>query len=155
MAQKEYLMLKTSVQNEHRKMLPLADVSLLRPTNSNPLVMGEWVHLNSSHLAVRADGSLFSWLVLDGAGRHDTQALGQVCGIGLHGLIADTLVFDNASPPAHGAALMVATVTNSAAGLTSKSGVKTHGGGSQKIVGYVEKIAADNNGYLRFVLVNQ
>lgn len=142
----------TPTQTQERQTFEMADRTLLQPTNANPLVMGEFVQFDASFKLVRGDGSVPGFAVYDESGRSDVQAIGKVTVLLLGHYVADTYVFDNAAPPVLGAKLMVDTVTNAAKSLTSKSGVKTHGGGADLAVGYVLRTAAANVGnYLRFL----
>jgi len=137
---------------QERQSFEVADRTLLTPTNSLALEMGEFLQFDSAFKLVRGDGSVPAFAMLDEKGRSDIQAIGQVTVLLLGHYMADTYVFDNATPPALGAKLMVDTVTNAAKSLTNKSGLKTHGGGADLTMGYVLRTAATNSGnYLRFL----
>lgn len=143
----------TPIQSQDRLVWPVADPTLLQPSNANPLVMGELMQRDSAGKLIRStDNTAFSWLLIDSAGRSDVQAISSVTVIGLNAMLMDTLVFDNAAPPALGAKLMQATVTNAAASLTNKSGFKTHAAGGEQVMGHVIEIAANNGGYLRVLM---
>jgi hypothetical protein len=143
----------TPIQSQDRLVWPVADPDLLKPSNANPLVMGELLQRDSAGKLVRAtDDTKFSWLLIDSAGRADAQAISSVAVVGIDAMLMDTLVFDNAAAPALGAILMQATVTNAAASLTNKSGFKTHAAGGEQVMGHVIEIAANNGGYLRVLM---
>lgn len=135
----------------NRGVYVLADKTLLHPDNANPLVAGEFMQLDADGNMIRGDGSVPAFAVLDGYGRADTQALGSVALLTTGQYIANTYVYDAVASPALGNKLMVATVTNAAKSLASKSGLKIHGGGTEIICGFVLRPAASNNGYLQFI----
>jgi hypothetical protein len=153
MATKETWKVVTPIQSRDRIVWPVADPTLLQPSNANPLVMGELLQLDSAGKLIRAtDDTKPSWCLIDSAGRADVQAISSVTVIGVDAMMFDTLVFDNAAAPALGAVLMQATVTNAAASLTNKSGFKTHAAGGEQVMGHVIQIAANNGGYLRVLM---
>lgn len=153
MATKETWKVVTPIQSQDRLVWPVADPELLKPSNANPLVMGELLQRDSAGKLIRATAdTVFSWCLIDSAGRSDVQAISSVTVIGINAMLFDTLVFDNAAPPALGAKLMQATVTNAAASLTNKSGFKTHAAGGEQVMGHVIEIAANNGGYLRVLM---
>lgn len=144
--------LVTPTQTQERQAFELHDRTLLQPTNANPLVMGEFVQFDAAFKLVRGDGSVPAFAVYDESGRSDTQAIGKATVLLLGHYMADTYVFDNATPPTLGAKLMVDTVTNAAKSLTNKAGLKIHGGGADLVLGYVLRTAATSPGnYLRFL----
>jgi hypothetical protein len=143
----------TPVQVQERQSFDLLDTTLLNPFNSNPLVMGEYLQFDGAFKLIRGDGSVPAFVMFDDMGRSDTQAIGKVTLLlSQPTFMGETLVFDNASPPALGDKLKVATVTNAAASLTNKSGLKTWSV-SGLTFGYVLRTAANNGGYLRFISV--
>jgi len=130
----------------------VADASLLDFENANPLEMGEWLTLDSSQKLVRSANPGVPpgpYVMYAEKGRSDTQSLADagVPVIFIGGFWAETKIFNAGAAPALGAALEVADVTY----LTlTKSGLQTHAGGANPIIGYVTRTAANNNGWLQF-----
>lgn len=123
-------------------------VSIVNPNSANPLVLGEWLELNSSYQMVRGtvDGATVpSWAVFGERGRTDMQALGKAPMLYLGPYEAQTKVMDSTGITL-GEGLMVGDVTYG--GLTRR-GLKQNAAGF--VVGYATRLPADNNGYLRFV----
>lgn len=131
----------------------VSGVNITNPNSANPLVMGEWLELNTAYQMVRGsvDGALVpSFCVWGERGRTDVQALKKAPMLYLGSYEAQTKVMD-ATGLTLGEALMVGNVTYG--GLTRR-GLKQHGGGAEKIVGYVTRLPANNNGFLRFIHVD-
>ena len=75
-----HLTLITEVMPINRRDFPMADITLLDPTNADPLLDGEWLELNSSYQLDRkssGESAAPSWQVFAEQGRYDTQALGK------------------------------------------------------------------------------
>jgi hypothetical protein len=131
---------------------PINDPALVDYTETNPLVMGEWLTRNTSGKLLRAANPGVPpgpWMYWAETGRGDIQGMAskKVPVILRGGFLAETKVFNALAPPALGAALEVANITYD--GLT-KSGLQTHAAGANPLIGYVTKRAADNNGWLEF-----
>lgn len=140
--------LVSEFQTIHRRPFELADPAILKPTNANPLLDGEFLELDAAYKAVR--GTVNPALVPSFAyfaerGRYETQAI--LKGPLLYGGFyeADTLIM-NATGLTLGGELEVNNVT--IATLT-KRGLKIQTTG--KIVGYVTRLPANNKNFLRFI----
>jgi len=136
-----------------RKSFEVADSTLLDPTSTNPLVLGEWLELTSAYKMDRgtANGATVpSWVMFAEKGRFETQAAGKVPILWLNDFEADTKVMDSTGL-AVGDLLMVNDVTY---GSLTRRGLKEQGGGAF-IVGRVTRLPASNNGYLRFITCKQ
>lgn len=137
--------------NTHRRSFEPANLELLDPLNANPLVMGEWLELTTNGKKVQrgASGatpaSVPSWPLIVEAGRSDTQSAKKVALAYLGPVEVDTKIMD-ATGLTVGAAVGVADVT---VGALTKRGLKAVGAGLA--VGYVTRLPADNNGYLRVI----
>jgi len=145
----ENFRLHSPVEKLERRDMPLADTTLTNPNNANPLLMGEFMELDSTNpkKVVRASGDYLCWALFSERGRTDVQAARKVPLLYMGTYEADTLIFDDTALT-HGAALMVTDVT--IATLT-KSGLKLHGGGTELIVGYVMRLPSVNGDKLRFM----
>lgn len=127
----------------------VADKDLLNPTISGkvPLMDGEFLQENSQYKLIRADtpaAPSYAWMEWRG----DLGVQGAGKGAILRGgtYEADTVIYDATSLVLH-SPLMVGTVTiagQARSGLVLRTG-------SNFIVGYVTKLAASNNGRLRFL----
>ena len=138
--------LKSESITIRRRDWELADRTLLKASNANPITMGEWLQVDANNQMIRADGTVPAFAVWAETGRTDTQGIGKVPVLFLGSYHAETLIFNSISAPALGAALEVATVTYDS---LSKSGLQTQSSGLT--VGYVLRTAASNGGYLQFI----
>ena len=144
--------LRTSVLNVGIRSFTPADSSLLGPSASNPLLFGEWLTINSDYEAARPSASPAPdtipgpYVLFTDQGRSDTQAIygGRIPLIIIGSFLADTKIFTGT--PSVGAKLEVANITYSGA---TKSGLQAATTG--RVIGYVMKTAASNNGYLQFL----
>ena len=146
--------LVSEFQTIHRRPFELADPASLKPTNVRPIIDGEWLELNGSYKMARggnnnagstSPGTVPAFLYFAERGRYETQAIQK--GPFLYGGFyeADTLIMDGAGLTL-GGELEVNDVT--IASLT-KRGLKIQVSG--KIVGYVTRLPANNNNFLRFI----
>lgn len=143
------LSLITPVNDVFRRDVELADPTLLDPTESDALIQGEWVALNSSYKAVRAvAGNRGAMQVFSPKGDLSAQSIGKVAVLQLHEYEAETTVFDDAFAGAIGDPLAVDTITLGGVAATF-SGLRVATSGDV-VVGHVTKLPADNNGKLRF-----
>lgn len=142
-------------QTLHRRPFALADPTILRPaTSANPLIMGEWLDLTTAYTMQRGTGDLSvpSWPYFAEEGRYEVQAIDKGPFLYMGGFEAETMVFDGAAISAVGQALFVGDVTY--ASLTRK-GLKGIGSPSTEIsIGFVTRLPANNNGWLRFIRNN-
>ena len=135
----------------------LADRDLLNPNSALPLVMGEFLELDASYKMARgattpATGPSMAYFQFQGA--YDTQALGKGPFLYMHGYEADTKVFEDGiggGAFALNEPVLVGDLTSGRRGLIP---VPSGGLGTSHIVGYVTRMPATNNGFLRFRRVN-
>lgn len=156
----------TSVLDIHRRDFPLADRTLVNPSNAVCLVDGEWMTLNASGQAVRASdvtvlgnrASVRAFPLWAERGRYDVQVLGKVPLIYVGDGEFDTLIYDSAVALGAGAAITAALqpvkVATIAIGGRNYTGLVGHGGSADTdpVVGYVTKLPSGTNGMLRFKL---
>lgn len=128
-----------------RRDFALADPTLLRADNANPLYMGEWVQLDSNYKLVRSDGSVPAFAFFVERGRSDTQAIGKATVLFLGGYEAETLIYTATSINVGSPLEVSASVSYD---TLTKSGLKI-GDGTQLTVGYCTKIVS--GGALRFI----
>jgi len=136
----------TPVEKIFIKDLVMADRTLLRPSNSNPLVEGEFLELDANYKAIRSGGDALSFMFWAEKGRSDTQAIGKVPTLYMGGYEADTIVYDSTALGL-GNALMVDDVSFES---LTRSGLKKHGGGDELVIGYVTRVLSDR---VRFMQV--
>lgn len=125
-------------------------VSIVNPNSQNPLLLGEFLELDTTYRGVRGTGTTTapSFAVFGERGRTDMQALTKAPLLYIGGYEAQTKVMD-ATGLAVGSALMVDDVTF---GSLTRRGLKLVTA-SNYIVGRVTRLPANNNGYLRFIRV--
>ena len=141
--------LVTELQFLLRRDFYLADKTLGKPTNANPLMDGEFLKLDTAYKLVRAGDGELGFAMFMEKGRFDVQALGKTTVLFAGTYEADTRVF-TAAGLALGGRLMVDPAC-SVDGLT-KSGLVAHDGTATKeVVGFVTRLPANNGGKLRFM----
>lgn len=132
--------LVSELANLSRRDFPMADTTLLNPLNSNPLVDGEWLELNSSYQLARgvaaSEAAVPSFPVHTERGRYDTQAIGKTNVLYMGMFEADTTVCD-ITGAALGSPLTVQDVAFLGA---TKRGLKLKAGAAKMVVGYVTKL---------------
>jgi hypothetical protein len=134
------------VQSLRRRDFPVADRTLVNPTNANPLMDGEFMNLNASYQLIRgANGSLGFGLFVE-KGRFDVQAIGKVTVLMGGTYEADTRVFTASGLTLGGKLQISASVT---VDTLTKSGLANYSSG--EVVGYVTRLPANNGGKLRFL----
>lgn len=155
-----------ALQKKHLKLL---DPSLLNPHASLHLVDGEWMKLSSDGKAMEracdvasagnAGGASLAYPMWHERGRSDGLALGnRGAPILFNGSYeADTRIFDAAATVGSGAAVTTVgqplKVASIDLGGKIYSGLVGHGGegtDTDRVVGYVTRLPADNGGKLRF-----
>ena len=138
--------LVTEVQRLLRRDFALADKTLLNPNNTNPLIDGEFVALNTAYQIARAGNQVLAFAVFAERGRFDTQSIGKTTVLFGGTYEVDTRVFDST-----GLALGAGLQTNNNVTVDGKvkSGVSNHAGGP--VIGYVTRLPANNGGRLRFI----
>lgn len=140
--------LKTDFHALIRKNFDVAVPALLDPNNAAPLVLGEWLELNSSYQAARGTGNATvpSFPMFAEQGRYETQALGSIPLLFGGFFEADTKIFEGTGIVSIGQPLMVADT-----GVGSQRGLKLNPGGGPLTQAFVTRLPANNNGYLRFI----
>jgi hypothetical protein len=153
-----------------RDLLP-ADKTLVNPANPLSLIDGEWVTLNSNAQLVRPfditqtagsvwAGTQLCWPLWAENGRFDIQAMAdnKTPVLWLNAWEFETRIFDPAAVVNSGAAITailqpvkVASISiGGFFGTRTLSGLVGHGASeSDRIVGYVTRLPAANNGWLR------
>lgn len=133
-------------QSLQRRDFDLGVPDLLNPLNSNPLLDGEWLGLNSSYQLVRGTGIQFPgtggtgsavWPVFMERGRYDTQAIGKTTVIFGGFYEAETAIV-NTTGVAVGDLLEVTDVT--IGGLVKQGLAEAAGAGEHWIVGIVTRL---------------
>lgn len=138
--------LVTEVQGLLRRDFAVADRTLVDPTNSNPLMDGEFMNLNSSYQLIRGASQSLGWALFAEKGRFDVQALGKTTVLFGGTYEADTRVFTSAGLTLGGALEISNAVT---VDTLTKSGLKVWAAGP--VMGYVTRLPANNGGRLRFI----
>lgn len=142
----------TEIQAINRRSFPLADPSLLRPqTSANPIIMGEWFGLNASYQMARGSGaqSVPTFPYWAESGRYEVQAIEKGPFLFLGSFEADSKVFDGTAITAVGQMLYVDDVTIGS--LTKQGLVGIASPTTEVAIGFVTRLPASNNGWLRFV----
>jgi len=132
-----------------RRPFGLGDPDILNPNDTEPLLDGEFLELDSSYKMVRGSGSpatVPSFAYFAERGRYEVQAIQKGPFLYLGQYEAETLIMDS-SGITLGEALEVDTVTVGAATWLRGLVQKTTG----YVIGYATKLPANNNGWLRFI----
>jgi hypothetical protein len=138
--------LVTEVQSLLRRDFYLADKTLADPTNTNPLIDGEFLSLDTAYKLVRgADGALAMALFME-RGRFDVQALGKTTVLMGGTYEADTRVFTTTGLTLGGKLQVSASVNVDG---KTKTGLANYSAG--EVVGFVTRLPANNGGKLRFL----
>ena len=129
----------TELQLTTRRDFAAADVSLLNPVASNPILEGEWLELDDNYKLRRGSGSgrACVYPVHTERGRYDTQAIGKLNVIMLHDYEAETKIFLGTGLGI-GDRLMVGDVT--IGGQTKRGVLKATGASGTVEVGFVTKL---------------
>jgi len=138
--------LVTDVQDLIRRDFTVADPTIVNPTNSNPLLDGEFVALNSSYQLVRAGTGGLGFAVFAERGRFDVQALGKTTVLFAKPYEADTRIFTAAGLTLGGALKISSSVTYDS---QTRSGLVAYDSGI--VLGYVTRLPANNGSKLRFL----
>lgn len=143
-----YFELVTEAQLLHRRVWPLNDPGLAKPSTTNALYEGEFLFLNSSYKLVRASTGGYGFALFMEKGRYDVQAVSGARTTVLAGCPyeADTLIF-TAAGLTFGGDLQVSAAVDIGDGVT-RSGLANYSSG--KIVGFVTRLPATNGNKLRF-----
>lgn len=138
--------LVTELQFLLRRDFYLADKTLGKPTNANPLMDGEFLKLDTAYKVVRAADGDLGWVMFMEKGRFDVQALGKTTILFAGTYEADTRVFTAAGLTLGGRLQISGSVT---VDTLTKTGVANYAAG--EVVGYVTRLPANNGGRLRFI----
>ena len=144
--------LVSEFQTIHRRPFALADPTILRPaTSANPLVMGEFLDLTTAYTMQRGTGTLAipSFAYFAEEGRYEVQAIEKGPFLFMGSYEAETMVFDGTNITAVGQPLFVGDVTY--ASLTRKGILGVAVPSTEHAIGFVTRLPANNNGWLRFV----
>ena len=144
--------LVSEFQTLSRRSFPLADPTILRPaTSANPLIMGEWLNLTTAYTMERGTGTLSvpSYPYFAEEGRYEVQAIDKGPFLYMGPFEADTMVFDGTLIATVGQALYVGDVTIGS--LTRKGLIGVAGATTEVPVGFVTRLPANNNGWLRML----
>lgn len=148
MATVQTFKLQTEVLAQTRRDFEVNSPNYVDPEHADVILMGEYVELNGLYKLIRGTGGDYpQFPVFVEKGRSDIQAIRMLTVLFIGGFEADTLIFDTSAPPVLGAKLEV----DAAVDYNGKtvSGLKTWSAGY--VAGYVTRIAANNNDYLRFI----
>lgn len=146
MATVQTFKLVTEVLEQTRRDFEVNSPNFVDPEHADVILMGEYVELNGQYKLIRGTGGDYpQFPVFVEKGRSDVQAIRMLTTLFLGGFEADTLIFDGA--PALGAKLEIDPAVTYLG--KTVSGLKVHSAGY--IAGYVTRIAANNNDYLRFI----
>lgn len=138
--------LVTELQFLLRRDFYLADKTLGKPTNANPLMDGEYLKLDTNYKVVRAaDGDLGFAMFME-KGRFDVQALGKTTVLFAGTYEADTRVFTAAGLTLGGKLQISASVT---VDTLTKTGLANYSAG--EVLGFVTRLPANNGGKLRYI----
>jgi hypothetical protein len=145
----------TELQVTLRRDFPLAVPGILNPLDSQPLVEGEWLELNSDYALVRGSTSPATTLAMfpihTERGRYDTQAIQKATVLFAGPYEAETLVHGDLTGLGIGDSLEVTNITD-AGGITRRGLIKAVSG--KAVVGFVTKLpgtTATGVGMLRFL----
>lgn len=144
-------------QTIHRRSFEMADTDILKPVPPAPkvpLVDGEWLQLDTAYKMARGAGqaAVPSFAYFAEQGRYETQAIGKGPILYMGAYEADTLIMDPAQGTAIatvGQPLIVDEITLGGLARRGLVGVVTPG--TDLVVGWVTRLPANNNGYLRFL----
>jgi hypothetical protein len=150
--------LVTGFTDIQRRSFDLADPEILKATNVRPVAGGEWFQFDSAYKMARGgdntavagtpsdEATVPSYpMFAEGPGRTDMQSIGKGTFLFLNDFEADTKIMD-AAGLALGDALSVWDV-DIGDGICRRGLAKASSG---KVVGYVTRLPANNNGWLRF-----
>lgn len=136
----------TELQFTLRRDFPVADTDLVKPSNANPLMDGEFMNLDANYKLVRAATAEHGWALFMEKGRFDVQALGKTMILFAGSYEADTRVFTTAGITTTGQALQISDAVT--VDSLTKTGLKIWASGVE--MGRVTRLPANNGGLLRF-----
>ena len=148
--------LKSEFNTIHRRPFELDDVDILDPNNVRPIVDGEWLQLTTTTYKMARGGNNAGNLTDEGTvpafvyfaerGRYETQALGKGPFLYMGVYEADTKIMD-ATGLAVGDVVSIFDVD--IGGIIRRGlGERTAAGVA---VGFVTRLPANNNSFLRFI----
>jgi len=151
-----YFKLISEFQNIHRRSFEMATPAILNPDNVRPLIEGEWLQLDTAYKMDRGgdnagdmtdEATVPSFAYFAERGRYETQALGKGPILYMTMYEAETKVMDSTGL-AIGDQLAVFDLDLGGAGIIRRGLAEQSAG---FVVGYVTRLPANNNGWLRFV----
>lgn len=156
----QYAKLVSEFQTINRRSFPVADDTILDPHNVRPLIIGEFLQLDSAYKMARGgdntvttpgtpdnEAAVPSFMNFAEQGRYETQAIKKVPILYLHWYEMDTMVMDG-DGLAIGDPLAVFDI-DAMGGTIVRRGLAKWGSGYK--IGYVTRLPAANGGYLRFI----
>lgn len=134
-----------------RRDFSLATPDLLKPSNGNPLEMGEFLAFDGSYHLVRGDGSAPAFCLFTEKGRSDTQAIGKATVLFLGMYEAETMIYTAAGM---GVGLPLKVDAAVFYGGLNRSGLMVHplGVDTDLVVGYCTHYTV--GGFMRFIRTN-
>lgn len=142
-----YLTLVSEVLPLQRRDFYVADPTLLNPNNTNPLLDGEWLEIDTNYKLARGTGTQAgpAWQLFAERGRYDTQSIGKVPVLFMGGYEAETKIVTLTSIIV-GSALEVADVS---IGGQNRRGLVLAGTGSGEhlLFGYCTRVFSDRIRY--------
>jgi hypothetical protein len=144
----------TPVNDVFRRDFEVADTDLLNPTESDSLVQGEWLALDSDGKLERVGASSVprAWQMFTQKGDFAAQALGKTCVLQAHEYEAETDIFDSALTYAIGDELTVKAITVDS---VTRSGLTNDvTAGTDYVYAIVTKLPDNNDSKLRYQTVS-
>ena len=137
--------LVTELQHLLRRDFTVANKDLVKPSNANPLMDGEFLNLDTAYKVVRAGTGEHGWALFVEKGRFDVQAVGRVTILFCGHYEADTRVFKSSGLTLGGQLQLDAACT---VDTLTKTGLANYSSG--QVMGRVTKLPANNGNRLRF-----
>lgn len=142
--------LVTELQFLLRRDFPMADPDLVKPSNANPIMDGEFLNFDTSYKLVRAGSGEIGWAVFMEKGRFDVQALGKTMVLFAGAYEADTRVFKAAGLTLGGALAIDAAVSVDSLTKSGLAHLDTATYPTEVVMGRVTRLPANNGNLLRF-----
>jgi hypothetical protein len=149
------LQLSSPVNDIYRRDLPVADPTILDPTDATAVEQGEWLALDATGHLVRVGAAPLpmAMQVFTQRGDYSSQAISKTCVLQLHEYEGETDMFEDAGGGfAVNDMLTVHTITVD--GVTRSGFIQAVAGGTDWVYAIVTKDPAANNGRLGFMTVS-
>jgi len=143
------LILETSVNDNYRRSVELADPTLLDPSQADALEQGEWLTRSSGAYArVGASSVTSAAVVISEKGDYAAQAIGKTAILELHDYIGETDMFEDAGGGfSEGDYLTVKSIT---VDTVTRSGLTQAVQGTDHVYAICEKDPTTNDGMIGF-----